>query len=63
MKTINDTGIDVYYQYFIRWYLLQQLFLNNGMLPLTLPCDQVEILLKDFATGGTEITVDVISDQ
>jgi len=29
------------------------------MLPLTLPRDQVEILLADTATPGTEITIDL----
>lgn len=32
---------------------------NNGMLPVTLPRDQVEALLEDAATPGTEITVDL----
>lgn len=32
---------------------------NNGMLPVTLPRDQIEILLQDASTPGTEITVDL----
>ena len=32
---------------------------NNGMLPLTLPREQVETLLEDAAKPGTEITVDL----
>lgn len=33
--------------------------INNGMLPVTLPRDQVEKLLEDAATPGTQITVDL----
>mmetsp|Transcript_10428 Transcript_10428/g.17277 ORF Transcript_10428/g.17277 Transcript_10428/m.17277 type:complete len:804 (+) Transcript_10428:137-2548(+) len=56
--SINDMGIrciistsfaDIFYNNCI----------NNGMLPVTLPRDQVELLLKDAATPGTEITVDL----
>ena len=36
---------------------------NNGMLPLTLPREQVEELLKDTATPGTEITVDLVNQK
>jgi 3-isopropylmalate dehydratase small subunit len=36
---------------------------NNGMLPLTLPRDQVEILLKDASTPNTELTVDLINQK
>jgi 3-isopropylmalate dehydratase len=32
---------------------------NNGMLPVVLPRDDVEKLLEDTATPGTEITVDL----
>eukprot|EP00567_Pseudictyota_dubia_P001651 CAMPEP_0197467312 /NCGR_PEP_ID=MMETSP1175-20131217/65501_1 /TAXON_ID=1003142 /ORGANISM="Triceratium dubium, Strain CCMP147" /LENGTH=975 /DNA_ID=CAMNT_0043003379 /DNA_START=107 /DNA_END=3033 /DNA_ORIENTATION=- len=32
---------------------------NNGMLPITLPRDQVEVLLEDASEPGTEITVDL----
>lgn len=37
--------------------------LNNGMLPVTLPRDQVEALLADAAVPGTEITVDLINQK
>jgi len=36
---------------------------NNGMLPVTLPRDQVEVLLSDAATPGTEITVDLVNQK
>jgi len=56
--SINDMGIrciistsfaDIFYNNCI----------NNGMLPVTLPRDQVEKLLEDANTPGTEITVDL----
>lgn len=36
---------------------------NNGMLPVTLPRDQIEILLEDAAVPGTEITVDLVNQK
>jgi 3-isopropylmalate dehydratase len=56
--SINDMGIrciisttlaDIFYNNCI----------NNGMLPVTLTRDQVELLLEDASTPGTEITVDL----
>ena len=56
--SINDMGIrclistsfaDIFYNNCI----------NNGMLPVTLPRDQVEKLLADASVPGTEITVDL----
>lgn len=56
--SINDMGIrciistsfaDIFYNNCI----------NNGMLPVTLPRDQIEKLIQDSATPGTEITVDL----
>eukprot|EP00573_Skeletonema_grethae_P005023 CAMPEP_0201693046 /NCGR_PEP_ID=MMETSP0578-20130828/5756_1 /ASSEMBLY_ACC=CAM_ASM_000663 /TAXON_ID=267565 /ORGANISM="Skeletonema grethea, Strain CCMP 1804" /LENGTH=806 /DNA_ID=CAMNT_0048178507 /DNA_START=220 /DNA_END=2640 /DNA_ORIENTATION=+ len=56
--SINDLGIrciistsfaDIFYNNCI----------NNGMLPVILPRDQIELLLQDAATPGTEITVDL----
>jgi len=56
--SINDMGIrciistsfaDIFYNNCI----------NNGMLPVTLPRDQIEKLLEDAATPGTQITVDL----
>jgi len=36
---------------------------NNGMLPLTLPREQVELLHNDAKTPGNQITVDLINQQ
>ena len=36
---------------------------NNGMLPVTLPRDQVETLLEDVAKPGVEITVDLVNQK
>lgn len=36
---------------------------NNGMLPVTLPREQVEVLLADAAVPGTKITVDLINQK
>jgi 3-isopropylmalate dehydratase len=36
---------------------------NNGMLPVTLPRDQIEVLLADSAVPGTEITVDLVNQK
>eukprot|EP00529_Nitzschia_sp_RCC80_P017367 CAMPEP_0113494276 /NCGR_PEP_ID=MMETSP0014_2-20120614/29022_1 /TAXON_ID=2857 /ORGANISM="Nitzschia sp." /LENGTH=825 /DNA_ID=CAMNT_0000388161 /DNA_START=246 /DNA_END=2723 /DNA_ORIENTATION=+ /assembly_acc=CAM_ASM_000159 len=36
---------------------------NNGMLPLTLPREQIEVLLEDASTPGTEITVDLVNQK
>lgn len=56
--SINDMGIrciistsiaDIFYNNCI----------NNGMLPVTLPREQIEKLLEDASTPGTEITVDL----
>jgi len=56
--SINDMGIrciistsfaDIFYNNCI----------NNGMLPVTLPRDQIQLLLEDAGTPGTEITVDL----
>lgn len=56
--SINDMGIrclistsfaDIFYNNCI----------NNGMLPLTLPRDEIEKLLEDASTPGTQITVDL----
>jgi 3-isopropylmalate dehydratase small subunit len=60
--SINDMGIrciistsfaDIFYNNCI----------NNGMLPVTLPRDQVEKLLKDAEVPGTEITVDLVNSK
>jgi len=36
---------------------------NNGMLPVTLPRDQVELLLDDVSKPGVELTVDLINQK
>mmetsp|Transcript_10871 Transcript_10871/g.11946 ORF Transcript_10871/g.11946 Transcript_10871/m.11946 type:complete len:797 (+) Transcript_10871:119-2509(+) len=36
---------------------------NNGMLPVTLERSQVEALLEDSSTPGTEITVDLVNQK
>ena len=36
---------------------------NNGMLPVTLPRDQIEILLADAATPGNKMTVDLVNQK
>jgi 3-isopropylmalate dehydratase len=36
---------------------------NSGMLPVTLPRDQVEILLADASVPGTEMTVDLVNQK
>ena len=60
--SINDQGIrciistsfaDIFYNNCI----------NNGMLPVTLPRDQVEKLIADAAVPGTEITVDLENNK
>lgn len=37
--------------------------INNGMLPVTLPRDQVEKLIEDASNPGTEITVDLVNSK
>jgi 3-isopropylmalate dehydratase len=56
--SINDMGIRCIISTSFADIFYNNCF-NNGMLPLTLPRDQVEILLEDAATPGTEITVDL----
>ena len=36
---------------------------NNGMLPVTLPRDQIEALIQDTSTPGTELTVDLVNQK
>lgn len=56
--SINDMGIRCIISTSFADIFYNNCF-NNGMLPLTLPRDQVEVLLEDTATPGTEITVDL----
>jgi 3-isopropylmalate dehydratase len=36
---------------------------NNGMLPITLPREQIEVLLSDAAVPGTDLTVDLVNQK
>lgn len=56
--SINDMGIRCIISTSFADIFYNNCF-NNGMLPLTLPREQVEVLLEDTATPGTEITVDL----
>jgi len=56
--SINDMGIRCIISTSFADIFYNNCF-NNGMLPLTLPREQVEALLTDTATPGTEITVDL----
>lgn len=56
--SINDMGIRCIISTSFADIFYNNCF-NNGMLPLTLARDEVEILLADTATPGTEITVDL----
>lgn len=56
--SINDMGIRCIISTSFADIFYNNCF-NNGMLPVTLPRDQVEKLLADAAAPGTEITVDL----
>lgn len=60
--SINDMGIRCIISTSFADIFYNNCF-NNGMLPLTLPRDQVEVLLSDTATAGTEITVDLVNQK
>ena len=60
--SINDLGIRCIISTSFADIFYNNCF-NNGMLPLTLPRDQVEVLLDDAATPGTEITVDLVNQK
>jgi 3-isopropylmalate dehydratase len=60
--SINDMGIRCIISTSFADIFYNNCF-NNGMLPLTLPRDQVEILLADTATPGTELTVDLLNQK
>jgi len=60
--SINDMGIKCIISTSFADIFYNNCF-NNGMLPLTLPRDQVEVLLEDTATPGTEITVDLVNQK
>jgi 3-isopropylmalate dehydratase len=60
--SINDMGIRCIISTSFADIFYNNCF-NNGMLPLTLPRDQIEVLLADTATPGTELTVDLINQK
>ncbi len=60
--SINDMGIRCIISTSFADIFYNNCF-NNGMLPVTLPRDQVEKLLEDAATPGTQITVDLVSQK
>lgn len=60
--SIKDMGIDCIISTSFADIFYNNCF-NNGMLPLTLPRNQVETLLEDASTPGTEITVDLVNQK
>ena len=57
--SINDMGIKCIISTSFADIFYNNCF-NNGMLPLTLPRDQVEVLLKDAEDSGNSLTVDLV---
>ena len=60
--SINDLGIRCIISTSFADIFYNNCF-NNGMLPVSLPRDQVVALLEDAATPGTEITVDLVNQK
>mmetsp|Transcript_233 Transcript_233/g.305 ORF Transcript_233/g.305 Transcript_233/m.305 type:complete len:803 (+) Transcript_233:91-2499(+) len=60
--SINDMGIQCLISTSFADIFYNNCF-NNGMLPVTLERSQVEVLLEDAATPGTEFTVDLINQK
>lgn len=60
--SINDMGIKCIISTSFADIFYNNCF-NNGMLPVTLAREQVEALLEDAGTPGTEITVDVVNQK
>jgi len=60
--SINDMGIRCIISTSFADIFYNNCF-NNGMLPLTLPRDQIEVILQDTASPGTEITVDLVNQK
>jgi 3-isopropylmalate dehydratase len=60
--SINDMGIRCMISTSFADIFYNNCF-NNGMLPITLPREQVELLLEDAAVPGTEITVDLVNQK
>merc|ERR1711935_1131490 len=60
--SINDMGIRCIISTSFADIFYNNCF-NNGMLPVTLPRDQIEALLEDASAVGTEVTVDLINQK
>eukprot|EP00934_Nitzschia_sp_Nitz4_P003819 Nitzschia sp. Nitz4//scaffold320_size20398//12346//14969//NITZ4_008678-RA/size20398-augustus-gene-0.5-mRNA-1//-1//CDS//3329547759//3809//frame0 len=60
--SINDMGIRCIISTSFADIFYNNCF-NNGMLPLTLPRDQIEELLKDAAVPNNEMTVDLVNQK
>lgn len=60
--SINDMGIKCIISTSFADIFYNNCF-NNGMLPVTLPREQVELLLEDASVPGTEITVDLVNQK
>ena len=60
--SINDMGIRCIISTSFADIFYNNCF-NNGMLPVTLPRDQVETLLADASSPGTKITVDLVNQK
>jgi len=60
--SINDMGIKCIISTSFADIFYNNCF-NNGMLPVTLERSEVEALLEDSATPGTEITVDLMNQK
>jgi len=57
--SINDMGIQCIISSSFADIFYNNCF-NNGMLPIILPREKVEILLKDASTPGNQLTVDLV---
>ena len=60
--SINDMGIRCIISTSFADIFYNNCF-NNGMLPLVLPRDQIEALIKDTSTPGNELTVDLVKQE
>lgn len=60
--SINDMGIRCIISTSFADIFYNNCF-NNGMLPVTLSREEIEILLADAAIPGTEITVDLVNQK
>lgn len=60
--SINDMGIRCIISTSFADIFYNNCF-NNGMLPLTLPREQIEVLLKDASVPNNQMTVDLINQK